>query len=236
MIITPLMAQKNEVFPVIVTGFDDEGTIHVNGVKVYDSNDENCNTLIDHCYSISGDTEGEFTVAVVINEGEAGERTYQETVIIVNPEDDELLTSNSELISIDSNIMSNLPCGRGDWRYLIRHATTDIILEMREMGWGNPCDCKAVTCATCCDYIAEDNITFDNIADIKEVRMWANYYVLYLVHDNLWDSVDDVNFRKAEKYAEKAEEYKRRARIKFTDGQKIYKPKTKRNATFNRGL
>ena len=240
-LIAPHEARENEAFPVVVTScnnFKDVQSVDINGTQVYLADDYGCETIKHDCFCWEFGTSGEQTLTVTITNKDTSQEVLSTTVTVMTDEEDRLLTNNQELLSIDSSILSHLPCGRLDWLYKIRHATKDILLDLQEQRWFRSCECNKKSCNTCCDYINNEDfqVVASDLYDLNDIRIWANYYTLYLIYNDLWDSVDDVNYRKSLDYYNMALKARDRSIVRINNQEQALMPKNKRSITLRRGL
>ena len=98
---------------------------------------------------------------------------------------DNLFSSDNDLISHEPDILKWLPEGRSSWNYVHRRAQQRILSYLFEKGYKNT-----------------DGSPFskDQILEKYDVKEWSTFMVLKLIFGSLANSADDVFFQKAKFY------------------------------------
>ena len=234
-IIVPLLVRVGEVFPISLFSCDENSidTITVNGNVLYDSSlYDDCAKVIEKCLCFSFNIAGNNLLTVDILFKDTTTQTILKTIETILELDDIVFTTDDQLQIIDSNAHSHLPCGRLSWLYKIRQATKDILSQMAEYRIKN----NGIDCSYLCQSEIDKFVEASEIYNIDDVRQWTNYYTLYLIHNELNDSVDDIHKQKADYYYQMATNARDRALIRFKNSTGFYIPETKTKTKLVRGL
>ncbi len=147
----------------------------------------------------SYDTAGTKVVTLEITtDGSAVE--FENTITIISVSDDNLFSSDSDLVQHEDDLMSYLPVGRNSW--LNKHrAAQDIIMAWLDEHsiWDT----------------SGDRLTTAAIVNTEEVQAWSKYLVLKLIMESLSNQVDDIFSEKARKYGELMDGSRSRAAIRL---------------------
>lgn len=220
----PDVARVDEVFPIqlIACDFSEVDTISINTSLLYDSsNEDECDKFKDNCLCFSINAVGLATVTIDIVFKDLSTKQIIKAINILSEVDDIVFSSDDQLQIIDSNILSHLPCGRTSWLYKIRQATSDIVQMMTEFKLlENNSNCSCL-CDSSGNYIG---VSPSDLYNIDDVRQWANYYTLYLVHNELNDQVGDIHSVKADYYYKMASAAMDRSRVRFKSSSGFYLP------------
>lgn len=233
--IIPLLARVDEVFPISLYSCDENliDKITVNGSLLYDSSlHDDCSKIIEKCLCFSFNSDGQKTLTIDVLFKDTTIKTVIKNIEIITELNDIVFTSDDQLQIIDSNIHSHLPCGRLSYLYKIRQATKDILAMMAEYRIKN----NGIDCSCLCESEINKFVEASEIYSIDDVRQWANYYTLYLIHNELNDSVEDIHKQKADYYYQMASTARDRALIRFKNTTGFYIPKTKARVKLVRSL
>lgn len=158
--------------------------------------DVTSNRYLDWQYSSNG-TE---TITVRVN----GADTETYSIEVLSVADDNLFSSDDDLVQHESDILNWVPSGRNSFIFKHRMSQT-IILE-----W---IDRNGLTKAN------GDRYTKSDITDIEEVKHWSKYQTLVLVFEGLSNAIDDIYADKAMRYRKLRDQSRNRAVLRLdTDG------------------
>lgn len=127
------------------------------------------------------DTAGAFTATVRINDTLTKDFSFD----IVTSEDDRLFSKDSDLVSIESEVMNWLSFGKSTYNDKHREAQRLILEELNARG------------------LRDDDgneITKENIAITKELNAWSRYLTLHLIYFDLSKDQNSVFWEKAKNY------------------------------------
>lgn len=112
--------------------------------------------------------------------------TFSDTIEVTTAADDMLLSNDKDLTAIEEDILKFVPKGRNSWLNVHRKAQQLILDEIDERGITNTDGTR---------------ITKDQLVEIEDFRQWSAYMTLWLIMNDISNSVDD-------KFANKAASYK----------------------------
>lgn len=129
-------------------------------------------------------TAGDKTVAVRITT-DGSPVTVSKTVTVLSEASDYLFSKDSDLVSIESDILKYVPDGRSSFKYVHREAQGQIL----EWLWVN-------------GYKKTDGSRFvkADFVDLIEVNYWSRYVTLRLIFKDLSNQVDDIFDKKAKMF------------------------------------
>lgn len=154
---------------------------------------------LDWAYS----TEGDKTVTVRITT-DGDPVTLSKTVSVVTEAEDALLSTDDDLIALETDIMNYLPDGKNSYKYIHRKAQSLILDYLDKAGYR---DTK------------NERLTKAAIVDKEPFKTWSKYMALRLIFDDLWNSQEDVFYQKARMYQSLEADSRNRVEIPLdTDG------------------
>ena len=117
---------------------------------------------------------------------------------------DNLFSSDSDLVSRQSDILKYVRDGRSSFLDYHRAAQEHIISFLDEEGHID---------------VNQDRLSVDAFVDIDEVRQWSKYVTLRLINDDLSNSIDDIFKQKSKLYEAEEMRCRNRAILRIdTDG------------------
>jgi len=121
-------------------------------------------------------------------------------ISVLTASDDNLFSSDFDLVAVKSDIMNFLPDGRSSFLNVHRRAQTLIIDDLNQNG---------VT--------SSDGTRLEKSAvlDIKEVNSWSTFLTLWLIFEDLSNSDEDVFRTKANLYREQAKIHRNTAFLRL---------------------
>jgi hypothetical protein len=154
-------------------------------------------------------TNGTKTISVRVT-GSGAPETTTYSIEVLNASDDNLFSTDNDLVNHESDILKWLPNGRNSFNYKHRAGQT-IILE-----W---LDRNGISKSDGSRYVKAD------ITDIEEVRHWSKYQTLVLIFEDLSNAIDDIYAQKAIRYRRLMDETKNRAILRLdTNGDGTTEP------------
>jgi hypothetical protein len=153
------------------------------------------NWFLDFQHSTSGDK----TVAVRITT-DGSPVTVTKTVAVLTAAEDYLYSKDSELVSIESDILKYVPAGRSSFKYAHREAQGQIL----EWLWTN-------------GYTRSNGSRFqkEDFFNIIEVNYWSRYLTLRLIYSDLSNQVGDVFDSKAKAFENTEHLWRRKSLLKI---------------------
>ncbi len=148
-------------------------------------------------------SEGQKTVSlrITVGEGEtASAETIEKTIEVITESEDNLFSSDADLIEEESGIYSRLRPGRSTFLDKHRAAQKKILKELDEDGYRD---------------IEGNKLTKSAIADIDAIRDWSKYLTLALIFGGERTQIEDVAHEKAKEYRVKASDAKASAVLRF---------------------
>lgn len=152
-------------------------------------------------------TDGSFTVSARITT-DGAPVTFTKSITIVTAASDALFSADTDLTAVEEDILRYVPKGRNSFLNVHRKAQEIILDELDERGITNSDGTR---------------ILKTQILDIREVNSWANYLVLWLIMQDLSNSVDDKFDQKAKMYKQRMDFHREKSflRIDFNKDSSI---------------
>lgn len=148
-------------------------------------------------------TEGEKTVTVRITT-DGDPISFTKTLTVVTEATDNLLSSDEDLIALESDVMKFLPSGKNSFKYLHRKAQGLILEYLNKTGHFDD---------------DGDRLLKTAIVETEEFRAWSKYLVLKLIFFDASNQVDDIYWEKAIDYKSLEENARKRVKLPLdTDG------------------
>jgi hypothetical protein len=144
-------------------------------------------------------TSGDKTVTLRLT-NIAGTQSTTFTHSVLTASEDNLFSTDDDLVKLETDILKWLPEGRSNYNYAHRAAQTIILDEMNNRLIVNSDGSR---------------FTKDQLVDIREVQDWSKFKTLQLIFMNISNQPEDVFMQKAKSYAKKADEASRKAAIRF---------------------
>lgn len=143
-------------------------------------------------------TEGTKSVlARVTTDGAPVTKSVDVTVLSVA--DDNLFSGDGDLVALESDILNYLPKGKASYLNIHRKAQGIILSEIDERGVVNTDGSR---------------ITKDQIVEIEDFKKWSTYLTMWLIQQDLSNSVDDKFDQKAKFYKQRMDFHRDRAFIR----------------------
>lgn len=140
-------------------------------------------------------TEGEKTISVEVTAG-VNQETKDFTLTVLSEANDTLLSNDSDLITLEDDIISHVRDGRAS--FIDKHRLTrDFILEELDSNGMYKDD--------------GSRYTVEDISDIEDFRKWSTYHTISLIFNSLSNAVGDTFSIKSEIYSKKAKEAQSRS-------------------------
>ncbi len=150
---------------------------------------------LDWVYSADEDV----TVSVQIFDGTTT-TTETKVMTVISVEDDNLFSSDYDLLGQEPDIMRFLPNGRNSFLDVHRAAQTKILQWLDHQGYTDSEDAK---------------LTKESVVDVTEVQEWSTYLALRLIFEANSNAVDDIFRKKAEYYEDMELKAKNRAFLRL---------------------
>lgn len=167
----------------------DAGFIDVTG-------DSSADWFLDWAYA----TKGTKTVTVrITTEGEpvtSAEAT--KNIKILDEAEDNLLSADEDLVSLESDVMHYLPEGRSSWKFMHRKAQSLIIEYLDRIGFTDSLG---------------NRLTSSALVSTEEYRAWSKFLVLRLIYFDLSNQPEDNWWQKAKEYQKLEEAARGRVRL-----------------------
>ena len=132
--------------------------------------------------------------------------TKTETITVLTAADDHLFSNDNDLIGLESDILRYLPKGKNSFLFVHRKAQSIILSELDERGTTN---------------YDGSRITKDQITEVDDFNKWSSYMAMWLIMQDLSNSVDDKFDQKSKFYKQRMDFHRERSflRIDFnSDG------------------
>lgn len=151
--------------------------------------------------SVTGKRVRKLPKAILLTVGDGSTTgTKTEYINLFSVAGDALFSSDKELIFHRDDIMEFVPAGRNSFLHIHRRVQDLILSWLDENGYvdvdGDPLSVAAVT-------------------DAEEVRQWATYMALRLIHDDLSNSNEDNFYKKARDFESHENRHRSRAIIRL---------------------
>jgi hypothetical protein len=189
------LIEKIEIIP------DDEldTKIEIEASKVDD-------LFLDWVYEYEGEVTAKILITLVetetIDEVEVNKAIEKEvTFEVLSVEDDNLFSSDSDIITNEPDLFRYLPEGRSSFLYAHREAQTRIMAFLDEQRIWKIAD--------------ESRYTVADIKDIEEFKHWSRFYALHIIFNSLVVSVGDIFEQKANYYADMMTSARKRATLRL---------------------
>lgn len=162
----------------------------------YDAVSKRNNYYIDWAYNIEGVKTIELKVIMI----DTTEHIFNGELTVLNKEEDNLFSSDQDLIQVESDILRYLPSGKSTFNYLHREAQKRIMAFLDEQRiWK----------------IDGSRYLISDVSDIEEFKQWSRYLVLHILYRNLVVVPDDVFDDRAKYYADLMASARKRAAIRI---------------------
>lgn len=148
-------------------------------------------------------TNGEKTVTVRITT-DGDPITFSKALTVLTEAEDNLLSTDDDLIALESDVMKFIPLGKNSFKYIHRKAQ-GLILEYLDRN----------------GYFDDDKnrLTKSAFVDKEEFRAWSKYLSLRLIFFDASNQPDDIYWEKAMDYKALEETARKRVRLPLdTDG------------------
>jgi len=126
--------------------------------------------------------------------------TLTTQVEVVTAEDDKLFSSDSDLVSIEHNILKYVPEGRSSFKYIHREAQKQILEWLYINGFRGT---------------GNTRLTKENVIDVSEVRFWSKYLALRLIFQDLSNAPEDVFDKKSKLYQRDEHKWRENSGLKL---------------------
>ena len=156
------------------------------------------NKYFDYDFSTTGTKT--FSVSVTTSGQGHPETTKDFTIEVVSASSENLFSTDNDILPYESDLLSYLPEGRGDYRYVHRIAQAGVLDSLDERGItdsdGNRLEASAVV-------------------DIDEVKSFSKFLALQYIFEHLSNSVEDIFYEKSKRYELLANKAKNRAILRL---------------------
>lgn len=151
--------------------------------------------------SVTGKRVRHLPRAVTIEIGD-GTTTASKTeyIEVYSEAGDAIFASDKDLIAHRDDIMDFVPAGRNSFKHVHRRAQELILAYLDEAGYVD---------------IYGDPLTVAAIVDAEEVKQWATFMALKLIHDDLSNSNEDNFYMKARDFESKEKLHRSRAILRI---------------------
>lgn len=122
------------------------------------------------------------------------------TINVVTANDDALFSGDQDLTAVEEEILRYVPKGRNSWLNVHRKAQSIILAELDERGIQNSDGTR---------------ITKDQILEIDDFNKWSTYLVLWLIMQDLSNSVDDKFDKKSIMYKQRMDFHRERSFLRI---------------------
>lgn len=122
--------------------------------------------------------------------------TVTKSIECLSEADDKLLSSDSDLVAIESDILKYVPEGRSSFNYVHRESQNEILDWLFTNGY-----MKADTTP----------YTIDDIINVSEFKFWSKYSTLRLLYEDFSKAPDDVFMQKAKRYENMAHTWRHKS-------------------------
>lgn len=129
-------------------------------------------------------TDGDKTISVRITT-DGSPVTVTKTVTVVSLADDKLLSTDNDLVAIESDILKYVPDGRSTFNYVHREARNEILEWLYKTGFRKPDGSR---------------YTIENIINIEDFKYWSKYLAFRLIYEDLSTQNDDVYATRSKQY------------------------------------
>lgn len=149
------------------------------------------------------DSEGDKIITCRITSGVSPNEVVESTSLTLeclSSLEDKLLSSDQDLVAIESKILSWVPVGRNSFKYAHREAQRQILEWLWTNGFTK---------------IDGSRITTEEILDIEEFRFWSRYVTLRLIFNDLSNAVDDIFDKKSKAYKNEEFLWRNKAALKL---------------------
>jgi hypothetical protein len=164
-----------------------------------DFQDVTSNKYLDWSYDSSGTKN--ITLRITTD---SNPQDFTRSIIILTPEQDNLFSSDADLLSYEDDILNYVRDGRNS--FLDKHRASQIIIL-------DDLDSAKIWKRDGSRYKAED------IIDIQDFKQWSIFLTLKIIFESLSNAVDDIFSQKAEKYSSMAINAKSRASLRLDRNQ-----------------
>lgn len=117
-------------------------------------------------------------------------------ILVKSKVDDKLLSADSDLVAIESDILKYVPEGKSSFNYVHREAQGEILEWLFTNGYtkydSNP-------------------LTIDNIVNVSEFKFWSKYSVLRLLYEDFSKAPNDVFDVRAKHYENISHKWRHKA-------------------------
>lgn len=145
------------------------------------------------------DTAGEKTVSCkVTTDGTPVTTSF--TLTVLEEDDDNLFSSDSDLTALEHDILKWVPAGRNTFKNYHRKAQSLIMAWIDESGYTDS---------------SGSRLTKDAIVDKEEVKYWSAALTLSLIYKSISNAIDDVFSGKAKQYEIMAATHRNRLKIRL---------------------
>lgn len=189
----------------------------IDGTKTFVSKDEAAITLVeidpgDGTYrSVTGSstkdwyldwqysTEGDQTVNIRVTT-DGAPVIASGTITVITAANDTLFSGDQDLTALEEEILRYVPKGRNSFLNVHRKAQSIILSELDERGIQNHDGTR---------------ITKDQIVEIDDFNKWSTYLVLWLIMQDISNSVDDKFDQKAKMYKKRMDFHRERSFLRI---------------------
>lgn len=146
------------------------------------------------------DTDGDKVITVKATDDLAVEYTKTATISIITDLDDNLFSSDADIVGLEPDLLQWVQDGRNSFTDKHREAQREILNELDAARiWKDDGDRYAST----------------DIVDLVEFRDWSKYVALRIIFEGISNAIDDVFSIKATKYQSHAVQAKKRATFRL---------------------
>ena len=149
------------------------------------------------------ETDGEKIISFRVTT-DGAPKTVTKTISIVTEENDNLFTTDQDILTKEVDLEKFLRPGRKSFLDYHREARQFIMDELNEQGYTNA---------------NGERVTPADLHDKREVRQWSKYLVLHFIFDSIEGDVDDIYATKSTGFMEEAQRRKDRAFLSFDFNQ-----------------
>ena len=153
------------------------------------------NNFIDWAYT----TDGIKTITLEVTT-DGAPVTKDFTLNVLSVADDNLFSSDAEIVQLEDNILTYTRKGRSSFLDKHREAQNRIMAELDERGITD---------------LSGDRLTKSAIVDVQETKEWSKYLCLQLIFESISNAIDDIFQIKADRYKDVVNKVKERAILRL---------------------
>lgn len=156
----------------------------------------------DKVFDYDFSSEGTKTLTVVATSSGSGHPTATKdfTIEVVTASTEKLFSKDEDLSDYEPDILSLLPAGKADYRFLHRRAQKNILAYLDETGIHDD---------------SGDKLTIADIPDVTEFERFSTFMVLRMIMEGLSNQVGDIWHEKYLRYKEMEDNAKNRVKYRI---------------------